>query len=123
MDIQNAATERGTRLATLIPAVDVFEDEDGITLRADLPGVSKDALDIRVEGETLSIAGRVTLGEAVKLDSMYAEVRVANYRRDFVLSRDLDTARIDALIKDGVLEVRVPKLEQARPRRVPVRVE
>ena len=66
---------------------------------------------------------RQILHEAAhKLDSVYAEVRVASYRREFALSRDLDTSRIDATIKDGVLEVRVPKLEQARPRRIPVRV-
>jgi len=109
--------------ASLAPPVDVLEDESGITLKADLPGVSRENLSIRVEGETLTLEGRVQLGEAQTLDAIYAEVRVGRYKRSFVLSRDLDTSRIDAVMKDGVLRLRVPKLEQAKPRRVPVRVE
>lgn len=123
MDMKNPQAGREARMAPIAPAIDVFEDEDGIVLRADLPGVSKESLEVRVEGETLTIAGQVSLGEAKTLGSVYAEVRVADYRRELVLSRDLDSSRIDAAIKDGVLQVRVPKLEQARPRRVPVRVE
>lgn len=109
--------------AALAPPVDVLEDENGITLKADLPGVSKDNLSIRVDGETLTIEGRVRLGEAQNLDAVYAEVRVARYKRSFVLSRDLDTSKIDAVIKNGVLQLRVPKLEQAKPTRVAVRAE
>lgn len=109
--------------ASLAPPVDVLEDESGITLKADLPGVSRENLSIRVEGETLTLEGRVQLGEAQTLDAIYAEVRVGRYKRSFVLSRDLDTSKIDAVMKDGVLRLRVPKLEQAKPRRVAVRVE
>jgi HSP20 family molecular chaperone IbpA len=65
----------------------------------------------------------VNLGEAQSLDAVYAEVRVAHYKRSFVLSRDLDTSKIDAAMKDGVLTVKVPKLEQAKPRRIAVRAE
>lgn len=116
---ESAATEG----VALIPPVDVWENETGITLKADLPGVSRDALSVRVDGETLTIEGAVSLGEARQLEAVYAEVRVAQFKRTFVLSRDLDTSKIDAAIKDGVLEVRVPKLEQAKPRRVAVRAE
>jgi len=123
MDMKNREAGREARTAPIAPAIDVFEDEEGIVLRADLPGVTKESLEVRVDGETLTIAGQVSLGEAKTLGSVYAEVRVADYRRELVLSRDLDSSRIDAAIKDGVLQVRVPKLEQARPRRVPVRVE
>jgi len=123
MDMKNREAGREARTTPIAPAIDVFEDEEGIVLRADLPGVTKESLEVRVDGETLTIAGQVSLGEAKTLGSVYAEVRVADYRRELVLSRDLDSSRIDAAIKDGVLQVRVPKLEQARPRRVPVRVE
>jgi HSP20 family molecular chaperone IbpA len=100
----------------------VFEDENGITLKADLPGVPKENLSVHVEGDQLTIEGHVTLGESTKLDSVYAEIRVAHYRRTFALSRDLDTAKIDAKMKNGVLTLYVPKGEQARPRRIPVNV-
>ena len=109
--------------AALAPPVDVLEDENGITLKADLPGVSRENLSIRVDGETLSLEGRVDLGEAHSLDAIYAEVRVGRYKRSFVLSRDLDTSKIDAVMNNGVLQLRVPKLEQAKPRRVAVRTD
>lgn len=107
----------------MIPAVDVLENEAGITVKADLPGVSKENLHIRVDGETLTIEGQVSLGGVNGLQPVYAEVRTAQYRRSFVLSRDLDTSKIDAVMKNGVLTLNVAKLEQAKPRRIPVRME
>src|SRR5436190_19010833 len=120
MDMNQPTTHRersATENAVLVPPVDVFEDENGITVKADLPGVSKDSLSVRVEGEALTIEGQVNLGEARNMEAVYAEVRVAQYKRSFVLSRELDTSRIDAVIKNGVLNLHVPKLEQAKPRR------
>jgi HSP20 family molecular chaperone IbpA len=125
MDTNQPNTQRdgAPAEAALVPAVDVLENESGITVKADLPGVSKDTLAIRVDGETLTIEGQVSLGEAANLDAVYAEVRNAHYKRSFVLSRDLDTSRIDASMKNGVLTLAVPKLERAKPRRIPVRAE
>ena len=107
--------------APLMAPVDVIEDKDGITLRADLPGVGRDGLSIGVDGDTLNIEGTVNLGEAHDVKPLYAEVRVAQYKRSFVLSRDLDTEKIDASLANGVLTLRVPKREQARPRRIEVK--
>jgi HSP20 family molecular chaperone IbpA len=107
---------------SIAPAVDVFENENGITLRADLPGVAKENLHVGVEGDQLTIEGRVTLGENAGLEPVDAEVRVAHYRRTFVLSRDLDTGKIEAAMKNGVLTLAIPKAEQAKPRRIPVAV-
>jgi HSP20 family molecular chaperone IbpA len=107
----------------MTPAIDVQENEAGIVLRADLPGVSKERLDIRVDGETLTIEGQASLGDVDGMQPLYAEVRDARYKRSFVLSRDLDTSRIDATMRNGVLTISVPKLEQAKPRRIAVRAE
>jgi HSP20 family protein len=113
----------GARQATpLVPAVDIWEDADGIVLKADLPGVSKEKLSVGVEGETLTIEGVVELGESPKLRDVHAEVRVARYRRTFVLGRDLDTEKIAANMKNGVLQLRIPTREAAKPRRIPVQV-
>ena len=108
----NANREASPTEPALVPPVDVLENESGITVKADLPGVSKDNLTIRVDGETLTIEGQVNLGEAASLEAVYAEIRNAQYKRSFVLSRDLDTSRIDAAMKNGVLTLTVPKLEQ-----------
>jgi HSP20 family protein len=108
--------------APLVPPVDIWEDTEGIVLKADLPGVAKDGLSVAVDGETLTIEGNVALGESAKLRDVYAEVRVARYRRSFVLGGDLDSEKIAASMKNGVLELRIPKREAAKPRRVPVKV-
>ena len=124
-DIKEAGAEDGAPddLAALLPPVDISEDGEGITLKADLPGVARENLAISVEGDTLTIEGRVRLGEAAKMRSVYAEVSVDRYKRSFMLSRDLDTTRIDAQMRSGVLTLKVPKREQAKPRRIEVRAE
>lgn len=126
MDMNQTALKRessAAETAALVPPVDIIEDAEGITLRADLPGVSKENLNIRVDGDTLTIEGGVSLGESQNLQGVYAEVRLAQYKRSFVLSRELDTARIDASIRNGVLQLRVPKSEQAKPRRIEVKAQ
>lgn len=106
----------------VVPRVDVLEDDSGITLLADLPGVPRDSLELKIEGDTLLVEGVVTTPMPQQLQSVYAEVRVPRYRRTFTLSRELDTSRIEANLKDGVLNLRIPKQEHAKPRRISVRV-
>ena len=102
------------------PAVDVFEDAAGITLLADMPGVPKDRLELKIEGDALLIEGGVRALTPDGLEAVYAEVRVPRYRRSFTLSRELDTTRIEANLKDGVLTLRIPKQAHAQPRRIAV---
>lgn len=104
----------------VLPRVDVFEDETGITLLADMPGVPKDQLDVKVEGDMLLVEGTVQPQTPEGLEALYAEVRIPRFRRSFTLSRELDTGRIDANLKDGVLTLRIPKQEHAQPRRISV---
>jgi HSP20 family molecular chaperone IbpA len=106
----------------MIPNVDVVEDDAGITITADLPGVPKDKLSLRIEGETLQIEGEIVSDAPEGMEAIYAEVRVPRYRRAFTLSRELDTEKINASLKDGVLELRIPKAEHAQPRRIEVKV-
>ena len=108
---------------TLLPPVDITEDSNGITLMADLPGVDEKELSINVDGRTLTLDAPLRLGEANSLVSVYTEVRANHYRRSFELSSELDTSKVDASLKDGVLTLRLPKLEQAKPRRIEVKVE
>jgi HSP20 family protein len=117
---QETRTGEAARKA-LVPAVDIVETVEGITLTADLPGVAKENLAIGIEGDTLAIEGSVTLNEPAKLNPIYAEIRVAHYKRSFVLSRDLDTDKIDARLENGVLTLHIPKRERAKPRRVEVK--
>ena len=125
MDMKQAGLDReATReynATPLVPAVDIVEDGEAIIVTADLPGVTREELSIGVEGDTLTVEGSVSLGESGGMQSVYAEVRVPRYKRSFVLGRDLDTENISAHLQHGVLTLRVPKREQAKPRRVEVK--
>lgn len=108
-------------VATLLPDVDVWEDAAVITLTADLPGVSNKGLSVRVDNDTLLVDGDATLDMPEGMEAVYAEVRTPHFRRSFALSRELDSARIDAKLKDGVLTITIPKAETAKPYRIEVR--
>jgi HSP20 family molecular chaperone IbpA len=115
-----AAAQTHEQQRAVLPAVDVFEDAGGITLLADMPGVPKEQLELKVEGDALLIEGGVQQRTPEGLEAVYAEVRVPRYRRSFTLSRELDASRIEANLKDGVLSLRIPKQAHAQPRRIEV---
>jgi HSP20 family protein len=121
----NDAQERERRSerteSAIRPPVDVFETADGITLQADMPGVSRDRLNLRVDGNTLLLEGNVEFDMAEQMQALYADLRSTLYRCSFVLSNELDTARIEANLKDGVMSVRIPKRAELQPRRIEVR--
>ena len=106
----------------ILPRVDIFEDESGFTLTADLPGVGKDTLRVKVDGDNLSIEGEGSVAVPEAMELVYAEIRAPYYRRSFTLSRELDASKIEANLKDGVLKLRIPKAEQARPRRIEIKI-
>ncbi len=106
----------------LLPPVDVIEDGTGITLYADLPGVPKDRLQLRVEGDQLRIEAEAVLPMPQGLDATHVEVGLSRYRRAFTLSKELDADQVSAELSQGVLRVRIPKAAHAQPRRIAVQV-
>jgi HSP20 family protein len=107
--------------SVLRPPVDIYETADDITLQADMPGVAKERLDIRVEGTNLLIQGEIGVAPQQQMAPLYADIRATTYRRSFVLSNELETDKIQANLKDGLLTVRIPKRAEVRPRRIEVR--
>src|SRR5512145_1692493 len=89
----------------VVPPVDVFENESSITLLADLPGVPRDQLQLRVDGETLVLEATAVTGGPQDMELVYGEAQCPAYRRQFTLSRELDTGRIEAQLRDGVLRL------------------
>ncbi|TLY89200.1 MAG: Hsp20/alpha crystallin family protein [Gammaproteobacteria bacterium] len=114
------ARGRTAESAMRAPA-DVYEDQEGLTLVADMPGVSRERLDVRVDGDKLLLEGSVQFELPEQAEALYADVRSTLYRRSFALSRELDTAQIQATLKDGVLTVRIPKRAELRPRKIEVK--
>jgi len=104
----------------LRPATDIFEDDAQITLVADMPGVSRERLNVQVDHDTLLLEGTIDVPGAAELQALHADVRAGSYRRSFVLSQELDAERIEATLKDGVLQVRIPKRAELRARRIAV---
>jgi HSP20 family protein len=117
-----ASSESRREQPSVLPPVDVFENESGITLLADLPGVSRDRLGVHVDGDMLLIEATATTAGPQDMELVYGEAQVPSYRRQFTLSRELDASRIDANLADGVLRLTIPKLEEAKPRRIDVKV-
>ena len=105
----------------LLPPIDVTEDEQGLTVYADMPGVSRDGLTVEVEGDTLVIEGRSELSLPAGAKPVYAEQRSICFRRRFTMSGDLERDKIDAKLANGVLTLHIPKTEAAKPRRIKVR--
>ncbi len=122
-DKQEVKTEEPTRPGrTYVPNVDISETENALWLRADMPGVKEDSIEISVEKNVLSIEGQVALQEYADLAPVYTEYNVGNYQRRFTLSNAIDADKIHAHLTNGVLELELPKAESAKPRRVAVQV-
>jgi HSP20 family protein len=103
------------------PAVDIFETEKEITLLADMPGVKSGDLNIDLRDNTLTLDGEVQAPESASEVDVIREYRTGKYYRQFTLSQVIDQAKIDAELKEGVLRLRLPKVEAATPRRIAVK--
>ena len=118
---QAQAREKGREEElVLTPPVDIFEDKHGITVQAEMPGVAKERLNVQSDRNSLLIEGEVAIDMPRGTEAIYADVRSTRYRRSFVLSGELETDKIDASLKDGLLTVRIPKRAEFRPRKIEV---
>jgi HSP20 family molecular chaperone IbpA len=117
-----AKAETPRNEGALLPPVDVVEDANGITLYADMPGVAKDGVQLRVEADQLTIEGEMSLAVPQGVEATHAEVQRSRYHRAFTLSKELDADKVSAEMSHGVLRVRIPKAAHAQPRRVQVQV-
>jgi HSP20 family protein len=119
---EGRVSKEGTRAEEryVVPPVDIYETTDGLVLMADLAGVSKDALDVRVEDNLLTIQGRTS--HAVPGSPLHREFELVNYFRQFELSEKVNQAGIGASLKNGVLKLDLPKAEKAKPRQIQVSV-
>jgi HSP20 family protein len=122
---EQAAVQSQGRAATaesvLRPPVDIYETGEGITLKADMPGVARERLNLRVEGNSLLVEGTIGIAPQEDMTALYADVRSTVYRRRFALSNELETEKIEANLKDGELTVHIPKRVELRPRRIEVK--
>jgi len=105
---------------TYSPAVDIWETDNAIVLSADVPGATKDKIEIDLSDDTLTIQARVSLEGFEGLRPLYTEYNVGNYFRRFSLGETIDQEKITADLSDGVLVVSLPKKEKELPRKITV---
>jgi HSP20 family protein len=103
------------------PAADIFETDKEITLLADMPGVKAGDLNIDLDENVLTLDGDVKSPEGANEVDVIREYHTGKYYRQFRLSQGIDQAKIDAELKDGVLRLKLPKVEAARPRKIAVK--
>lgn len=106
-----------------VPNVEIRETEEALWLWADLPGVDQDSVDIHLENDVLRIEGAVRPADYADLTPMYTEYNVGSFRRSFRLSTRIDADHISAKMANGVLELELPKAEEARPHQIPITVQ
>lgn len=118
---QKVEREESTRPGAYFqPPVDIYETRDEIVLVADMPGVPPDGVDVHLEGDQLSIEGRVRADDYEGLKPLHVEYGVGGYFRRFTLGEYIDREGIKAQLRSGVLELRLPKAERARARKITV---
>jgi HSP20 family protein len=104
-----------------LPTADIYETNDSLNVVLEMPGVDKNSVDIRVEDGVLNIEGRLDFPKYQGLQPLYTEYNVGHYSRSFRLSSKIDQNKIAAELKDGVLSLVLPKVEEARPRTIQVK--
>ena len=103
-----------------LPTADIYETRDALTVILEMPGVEKHNVDVRVEDGVLNVQGRLDLSKYQGLQPLYTEYNVGHYSRSFQLSSKIDQNSIGAELKDGVLTLTLPKVEDAKPRKIEV---
>jgi HSP20 family molecular chaperone IbpA len=119
---QVPAVERTSTWPVYAPRCDIFENHDGLVLLADMPGVDEKSIAIDLESGVLTITGKVSEEQYPGRELAYREYRMGDFERSFTLSDEVDTDKIEATIKNGVLQVFLPKMEKAKPRKIAVQV-
>jgi HSP20 family molecular chaperone IbpA len=112
--------ERTRASRVYVPKVDIFSDEQGVVILADMPGVDESNVDILLEKDVLTISGFVTVDEPEDFELSYGEYGIGDYRRSFTLMEEIDRDKIEASISNGVLRVFLPKAPEAQARKITV---
>ncbi len=118
-----AHSASGERSRVWRPAVDVFEDEDGLTLKLDVPEAERASLDVQLSGEELTVRGERKWSQPEKGGAIHSERPYGQFHRAFRLGYPVQADAVQATYRDGVLTVRLPKAEAVKPRKVSVQVD
>lgn len=106
-----------------VPAVDIYEKNECLVIKAELPGIRKEDVTVEVEDNTLTLKGEKKFESDVKEESYHrVERSYGSFQRSFTLPATVDQAKVKAVFKDGILEITLPKVEEAKPKQIKVEV-
>jgi HSP20 family molecular chaperone IbpA len=103
-----------------VPAADIFETEEALTLMLEMPGVGKNNVDVQIENDVLRVEGTIDYSAYKEVEPVYTEYNVGHYTRAFTLPNKINRDAITARVEDGVLILTLPKSKEALPRRISV---
>jgi HSP20 family protein len=116
--------DEGLRTGMWTPAVDIYENNDSVVVKAELPGVEKDQISVEVKDGILTMRGERKFEKEVKEESYHRiERSYGSFQRSFSLPVSVNQEKVTARFQDGVLEVKLPKKEQAKPKQIQVDVK
>jgi HSP20 family protein len=107
----------------IVPPVDIYENENEYVIKADIPGVKKENIDITIDNNELSISGRVADEEKSRENIKYSEFTLYNFFRSFNIGNDIDNNKVTANVCDGVLTLTLPKKEEVKPKKIEITTE
>ena len=105
------------------PPIDIFENEEGLVLYADLPGVSLESLELQVQDNKLTLFGRVQPKTPQNINPIHQEYHEGDFLRSFILSEEVNHDQITAKLTNGVLRVFLPKAPKSEPRKIEINIE
>ena len=104
-----------------VPATDIYETEEALTVVMEVPGVEREAIDVNIENDVLKVEAHIDFAKYEGLEPLYTEYNVGHFSRAFTLSNKIDQQRIGANVEDGVLTLTLPKAKEAQPRRIQIK--
>jgi HSP20 family protein len=120
-ELEKKKEEATVPARVFVPTADIYETEGALTVVMEMPGVDKGNVDISVQDGTLKVEGRLDFSKYEGLQPVYTEYNIGHYARSFSLSSKIDQNKIGAEMKDGVLSLMLPKVEEAKPRTIQVK--
>lgn len=120
-ELATDGAERTRDCKCFVPRVDIYETDETLITVADMPGVDKDSVEITLEKSVLTINGYVEAAQPDNFNPAYTEYEMGDYQRSFTLSNEIDLEKIEAVVKDGVLRLHLPKIGPAQTRKIDIK--
>lgn len=118
-----ARNNYNTEKPVIVPPVDIYETENEYVIKAEMPGVAKDHIDVTLNNRELEITGRINGAMSDEKNLKYSEFRLYDFHRKFKVGEDIDSSKLAAKLDNGILTLNLPKSERVKPKKIDIKVE